>query len=350
MKKFLVIGSVAAAALILTGCGSTVQRVAGNAPAAAQAQQPAQSAASENAVDVNKANTEKIKQLAPAAQNKMAFTQMPQQAPQQFGYAAQQPAPRPMPIARQTSRSMKMQSNLPGGRIISEAQIANIPNSEAMEIVSQEKNDIDIIKSEVASLRAAVESNTNYIASVKNDTNQIPSIREDLTNVQSNTAQIPAMREDLSNVKNDAHVIHILREDIAKSRSMPQNQSQVMPDDAMMGDQVVEVSIQNVYFDFDKFDIRNDMVSVVNNNASILRNAEFGAIRIEGNTDEWGTDEYNFALGNKRALAVKDALVSRGINPEKLITVSYGESKPTCTEKTEECWNENRKVTFEILQ
>ncbi|MDD6055605.1 MAG: OmpA family protein [Helicobacteraceae bacterium] len=113
----------------------------------------------------------------------------------------------------------------------------------------------------------------------------------------------------------------------------------------------VEDQLQNVYFDFDKFVIRQNMQSVVDNDANVLNSVEVGPLtaRVEGNTDEWGTDEYNYALGLKRAVAVKDALVAKGVSESRIVLVSYGESKPTCTEKTRECWAENRKVTFKML-
>lgn len=113
----------------------------------------------------------------------------------------------------------------------------------------------------------------------------------------------------------------------------------------------IESNLQNVFFDFDKFIVRADMQSVVDNDASILTSLEMESlmVRIEGNTDEWGTDEYNYALGLKRAVAVKDSLVARGVSEARTILVSYGESKPTCTERTRQCWAENRKVTFKIL-
>ncbi|MCI5968760.1 OmpA family protein [Helicobacter sp.] len=113
----------------------------------------------------------------------------------------------------------------------------------------------------------------------------------------------------------------------------------------------VENQLQDVFFDFDKFIIRPDMQSVVDNDANVLKSQAMGqlTIRIEGNTDEWGTDEYNYALGLKRAVAVKEALVSKGVEEGRTILVSYGESKPTCTAKTKECWAENRKVTFKML-
>ncbi|TLD85122.1 peptidoglycan-associated lipoprotein [Helicobacter sp. MIT 11-5569] len=113
----------------------------------------------------------------------------------------------------------------------------------------------------------------------------------------------------------------------------------------------VENGLSNVFFDFDQFIVRSDMQSVVERDARILSSISAGTlnVRIEGNTDEWGTDEYNYALGLKRAVAVKDALVAKGVDENKTVLVSYGESKPTCTAKTKECWAENRKVTFKML-
>lgn len=113
----------------------------------------------------------------------------------------------------------------------------------------------------------------------------------------------------------------------------------------------VEDGLRNVFFNFDQFTVRPDMQPVVERDARILTSISAGTlnVRVEGNTDEWGTDEYNYALGLKRAVAVKNALVAQGVDESKTILVSYGESKPTCTAKTRECWAENRKVTFKML-
>ena len=113
----------------------------------------------------------------------------------------------------------------------------------------------------------------------------------------------------------------------------------------------VEKKIKTVYFDFDKSFVRDDQWGTVISNSNVLNKGRIQAHNfvIEGHCDEWGTDEYNYALGVKRAVAVKDALVSKGVSESKIVLVSYGESKPTCTEKTRECWAENRKVTFKML-
>ncbi len=106
-----------------------------------------------------------------------------------------------------------------------------------------------------------------------------------------------------------------------------------------------------VYFNFDSFSIRPDMQQVVANGANILsqKDASNLTIKLEGNCDEWGTDEYNMALGLKRASSVKQALVSRGINPNSIQTVSYGKNNPVCNEKTKSCWAQNRRVNFDLL-
>ena len=75
----------------------------------------------------------------------------------------------------------------------------------------------------------------------------------------------------------------------------------------------------------------------------------YEVITIEGNCDEWGSDEYNFALGLKRTKAAKDSLVAEGVDATRISMVSYGESNPVCVEKTQECWAKNRRDDFKLL-
>ena len=105
-----------------------------------------------------------------------------------------------------------------------------------------------------------------------------------------------------------------------------------------------------VYFDFDKYNIRADQMGVVENVASLLKdtNTNF-TVRIEGNCDEWGTDEYNYALGLKRAKAVKTALSDLGVDSSRLTIISYGETNPVCTSHTKSCWAKNRRDNFTLL-
>lgn len=103
--------------------------------------------------------------------------------------------------------------------------------------------------------------------------------------------------------------------------------------------------LNTVFFDYDVF-VLDEMnrKGVKNNSAFLLPKKE--KVKLEGNCDEWGSDEYNFALGLKRVKSVKDALIEDGLLEENIMTVSLGESNPICTEKTDECWKKNRRVDF----
>ena len=105
--------------------------------------------------------------------------------------------------------------------------------------------------------------------------------------------------------------------------------------------------IQSVLFDFDKFNIRADMVAVTEANAKLVTGVSAKA-KLEGNADERGTDEYNYALGLKRANSVKAGYVAKGVAEAGISTVSYGEGNPVCKESTEECWAKNRRVDTKL--
>ncbi|MBE3606182.1 OmpA family protein [Campylobacter sp. RM13119] len=113
----------------------------------------------------------------------------------------------------------------------------------------------------------------------------------------------------------------------------------------------IEGQVKNVYFDFDKFNIKADQQGVVSGNAVVFNQEEARAlsIKVEGNCDEWGTDEYNYALGLKRAKSVKDALVRNGVDADRVAVVSFGESNPVCTDKTKACDAQNRRAEFKVL-
>jgi peptidoglycan-associated lipoprotein len=113
------------------------------------------------------------------------------------------------------------------------------------------------------------------------------------------------------------------------------------------------VLLESVHFAFDKYNLTDDMREVATanyNKISATQQAYNGLkIKLEGNCDEWGADEYNYALGLKRAKTAKDALVADGIDAEKIIMVSFGESNPICTQKNTTCWKMNRRVDYRLL-
>lgn len=114
--------------------------------------------------------------------------------------------------------------------------------------------------------------------------------------------------------------------------------------------QAVQHNIQTVYFNFNKYNIRPDMKSVVYSDALLLNQngVKNFKVKIEGNCDEWGTGEYNYALGLKRANTVKNAFIKLGVSPDRLSVVSYGKTNPVCTEKTKACDAKNRRDNFVI--
>jgi len=101
--------------------------------------------------------------------------------------------------------------------------------------------------------------------------------------------------------------------------------------------------LQDAYFDYDKYELRDDARSALATDAEWLK--KFGTIQIliEGHCDDRGTNEYNLALGERRANAAKDYLVSLGVDGGRVKTVSYGEERPFCHEETEACWSKNRR-------
>jgi peptidoglycan-associated lipoprotein len=107
--------------------------------------------------------------------------------------------------------------------------------------------------------------------------------------------------------------------------------------------------LKEIYFDYDRYDLRADARATLKGNADWLKGNPSVRIEIEGHCDERGTNEYNLALGAKRAQAAKDYLVSLGIVANRLSTISYGEEVPVCKEQNEECWQKNRRDRFVIV-
>jgi len=109
-----------------------------------------------------------------------------------------------------------------------------------------------------------------------------------------------------------------------------------------------ESPLQEVYFGFDSFDLSNDARATLKRNADWLKGNQSVRVEIEGHCDDRGTNEYNLALGAKRAQAARDYLVSLGIPAERLSTISYGEELPVCREQSEDCWQKNRRDRFVV--
>ena len=106
--------------------------------------------------------------------------------------------------------------------------------------------------------------------------------------------------------------------------------------------------VKNVYFGVDQYAITSEKLSTISKNANLLRGKK---IKIEGHCDASGSDEYNYALGLRRAKAAKDAMVSNGIQDDSISLMSMGESSPACASSTSaDCYAKNRRVEFKVFQ
>jgi peptidoglycan-associated lipoprotein len=105
-------------------------------------------------------------------------------------------------------------------------------------------------------------------------------------------------------------------------------------------------NIKDIYFDYDKSDIRADQQGAIQQDAQFLNQHQNINFTIEGHCDDRGSTEYNLALGDQRASSVKNALVAAGVSAGRIKTISYGKEKPFCMEDNEACWQQNRRGHF----
>ncbi len=111
---------------------------------------------------------------------------------------------------------------------------------------------------------------------------------------------------------------------------------------------VSKVKLDSIYFDFDRWDIRSDAKPILQKNARAIRSNELELVVIEGNSDERGSEEYNLALGERRASAARDYLADLGVSRSRLRIVSFGESNPAVLGHDESAWRWNRRNDFVV--
>jgi len=113
------------------------------------------------------------------------------------------------------------------------------------------------------------------------------------------------------------------------------------------------VTLKSIHFPVDVYSLSEDDLLVTTENANKIKiissKGDTFKIKLEGDCDESGSDEYNYALGLKRAISVKNDLINRGINADRIVTFSYGESNPICKEHTAECFSKNRRTDYFLL-
>ena len=161
---------------------------------------------------------------------------------------------------------------------------------------------------------------------------------------------IDATNEAGTSTENPVDVKDPSATDAMDDAGIDQSGTETGMDNAEQTLSALEAKLQTITFDFDKFAIRADMEDKLNANASLAKvGASIYNVKLEGNCDEWGSDEYNYALGLKRAKAAKDAMIAEGVAASRISMVSFGESNPTCTEQTQACWANNRRVDTKLL-
>ena len=112
----------------------------------------------------------------------------------------------------------------------------------------------------------------------------------------------------------------------------------------------VEAQLDSIYFDYDKYNVKPEFKDAVKKNADYLKANAAKNVLIAGNCDERGTNEYNMALGQRRADSAAKALKAAGVDTKRIKTVSYGEEKPVCSEANEACWSKNRNAMFYVMK
>jgi peptidoglycan-associated lipoprotein len=118
------------------------------------------------------------------------------------------------------------------------------------------------------------------------------------------------------------------------------------PTPSVTDEDLFSQSVKDIYFEYDKSDIRGDQQASLQADAQFLSQHSNVNFIIEGHCDERGSTEYNLALGDQRASSVKSALTALGISASRIKTISYGKEKPFCSESNEACWQQNRRGHF----
>ena len=108
------------------------------------------------------------------------------------------------------------------------------------------------------------------------------------------------------------------------------------------------IVLEDIFFDYDKFSIKDEYKTILSRNAEVLLGDQDAKLLIEGHCDERGTNEYNLALGEKRAKAVIDFYVTYGVDASRLSMISYGEEKPFAMGNNEESWAKNRRAHMAV--
>lgn len=122
------------------------------------------------------------------------------------------------------------------------------------------------------------------------------------------------------------------------------------PTNTMSAEEEFKANVQDIFFDYDAYDVRGDAQTILSKDASYFSSHPNVKVVIGGYCDERGSNEYNLALGQNRADSAKSALITAGVAAGRIRVVSYGKEKPFCSESNETCWQQNRRAGFTLDQ
>ena len=117
---------------------------------------------------------------------------------------------------------------------------------------------------------------------------------------------------------------------------------------ARSSDETMMINLEDIYFEFDRSTLTSESQEILRKKAKWLRANRDVKVVIEGHCDNRGTNEYNLALGDRRAVSTKAFLVNLGISPSRMVTISYGEERPLMHGQNEKAWAKNRRAHFEV--
>jgi peptidoglycan-associated lipoprotein len=159
-----------------------------------------------------------------------------------------------------------------------------------------------------------------------------------------------AEREKAAKLAAEQEAARIREEEAKKAKEKEFEKSLVAKREPGIAGEVFESRLlKDIHFDFDRYDIRPEDTQILKENAALLSKYPQVKVQVEGHCDERGTNEYNLALGERRASAAKKYLLSLGISTDRISSISYGEEKPQDTGHDEEAWSKNRRGHFVIL-
>jgi peptidoglycan-associated lipoprotein len=159
-----------------------------------------------------------------------------------------------------------------------------------------------------------------------------------------------AEREKAAKLAAEQEAARIREEEAKKAKEKEFEKSLVAKREPGIAGEVFESRLlKDIHFDFDRYDIRPEDTQILKENAALLSKYPQVKVQVEGHCDERGTNEYNLALGERRANAAKKYLLSLGISTDRISSISYGEEKPLDTGHDEEAWAKNRRGHFVIL-